>query len=91
MRELIRARNGEKKWPARKSRKREDNDDFIKTITPRRTPKGQSNQKKSQPIRNSTHLSGAKDFLFSFGDGHSRDHPSGKGGCVFIRPFNKGR
>jgi len=40
MGELIRGRSGEKNWPARKSRKREENDEYIKTNAPRRTPKG---------------------------------------------------
>jgi hypothetical protein len=34
MLELIKAKNGGKNCPARKNRKREDSDDFIKEIAP---------------------------------------------------------
>ena len=66
MLELIKVKSGEKNYPARKSRKREDNDDFIKEIAPCRTPKRSSKKRQSQPILNSISLSGGKDFLFSF-------------------------
>jgi len=66
MREPIKAKNGEKKWRARKSRKREDNDDSRKKIAPRRIPKRSSKKRTSQPIPNVIRLSGGKDFLFSF-------------------------
>jgi len=66
MLELIKAKSDEKNCPARKSRKREDNDDFIKEIAPYRTPKRSSKKRQSQPILNSIRLSGEKDFLFSF-------------------------
>ena len=52
MREPIKAKSGEKKWRARKSRKREDNDDSRKTIAPHRTPKRSSKKRPSQPIPN---------------------------------------
>jgi hypothetical protein len=39
MLEHIKAKSDERKWPARKSRKREDNDDFIKEIAPWQRPK----------------------------------------------------
>jgi hypothetical protein len=50
---LIKAKSGEKNCLARKSRKREDNDDFIKEIAPRWTPKRSSKKRQSQPILNS--------------------------------------
>ena len=60
MLEHIKAKSDEKKWPARKSRKREDNDDFIKEMTPWQTPKRSSKKRPSQPILNSIGLSGEK-------------------------------
>jgi hypothetical protein len=66
MLELIKAKNGEKNCPARKNRKRKDNDDFIKEIVHLQTPRRSSNKRQSQPILNSTSLSREKDFLFSF-------------------------
>ena len=66
MLEFIKAKNGEKNCPARKNRKREDNDDFIKEIVPLQTPRRSSKKRQSQPILNSIPLSGEKDFLFSF-------------------------
>ena len=67
--ELIKAKSGEKNCPAKKSRKREESDDFIKEINPRQTPKRSkrsSKKRQSQPILNSLRLSEGKDFLFSF-------------------------
>jgi len=66
MLEPIRAKSGEKNWRARKSRKREDNDDSTKKIAPRRTPKRSSKKRPSQPIPDLICLSGGKEFLFSF-------------------------
>jgi hypothetical protein len=66
MLEPIKAKSGEKKWRARKSRKREDYDDSTKTIAPRRTPKRSSKKRPSQPIPNLICLSGRKNFRFSF-------------------------
>jgi hypothetical protein len=66
MLELIKAKNGEKNCPARKNRKREDNDDFIKEIVRLQTPRRSSKKRQSQPMFNSTPLSRKKDFLFSF-------------------------
>ncbi len=69
MLELIKAKSGEKNCPAKKNRKREESDDFIKEINPRQTPKRSkrsSKKRQSQPILNSLRLSGGKDFLFSF-------------------------
>ncbi len=63
MLELIKQKNGEKNWPARKNRKREDNDDFIKEIIRLQTLKGSSKKRQSQPILNSIPLSREKDFL----------------------------
>ena len=63
MLELIKAKNGEKNCPARKNRRREDNDDSIKRL---QTPRRSNKKRKSQPILNSTPLSREKDFLFSF-------------------------
>jgi hypothetical protein len=45
--ELIKAKSDEKKWPARKSRKREDNDDFIKKIAARQTRKRSSQKRQA--------------------------------------------
>ena len=64
--EPIKLKNGEKNWPARKNRKREDNDDFIKETLRLQTPRRSSKKRQSQPILNSLPLSREKDFLFSF-------------------------
>jgi hypothetical protein len=48
--ELIKGKNGEKNCPARKSRKREDSDDFRKEIAPLQTPRRSSKKRQSQPI-----------------------------------------
>jgi hypothetical protein len=45
MLELIKAKSDEKNWPARKGRKREDNDDFIKEIAARQTRKRRSKKR----------------------------------------------
>jgi hypothetical protein len=45
MPELIKAKSEEKNWPAKKSRRREDRDDFIKGIAARQTQK-RPNQKR---------------------------------------------
>ena len=66
MQELIKAKNGEKNYPARKNRKREDSDDFRKEIALLQTPRRLSKKRQSQPILNSTPLSREKDSLFSF-------------------------
>jgi hypothetical protein len=66
MLELIKAKNGEKNCLARRSRKREDNDDFTKEIARLQTPRRSSKKRQSQPILNSASLSREKDFLFSF-------------------------
>jgi hypothetical protein len=66
MLELIKGKNGEKNYPARKNRKREDNDDFIKEIVRLQTPRRSSKKRQNQPILNSTTFSREKDFLFSF-------------------------
>jgi hypothetical protein len=50
--ESIKPKNGEKNWPARKSRKREGNDDFIKEIVRLQTPRRSSRKGQSQPILN---------------------------------------
>jgi hypothetical protein len=87
MLELIKAKSGEKNCPAKKNRKREESDDFIKEINPRQTPKRSkraSKKRQSQPILNSLRLSGGKDFLFSFYHERERTYPSGKGGCGSI-------
>ena len=54
MLELIKGKNGEKNCPARKNRKREDNDDFIKEIARLQRPRRSSKKRQSQPILNST-------------------------------------
>jgi hypothetical protein len=64
--ELIKAKNGKKNCPARKNRKREDSDDFIKEIAPLQTPRRSSKKRQNQPIPNSMPLSREKDFLFFF-------------------------
>ncbi len=64
--ELIKPKNGEKNWPARKNRKREDNDDFIKDIVRLQTPRRSSKKRQNQPILNSIPLPLEKEFLFSF-------------------------
>jgi hypothetical protein len=56
--ELIKGKNGEKNCPARKSRKREDSDDFRKEIAPLQTPGRSSKKRKSQRILNLIPLSG---------------------------------
>jgi hypothetical protein len=60
------AKSGKKRNLARRSRKRKESGDFTREIAPRRTPKRSSQKRQSQPIRNSIHFSGGKDFLFSF-------------------------
>jgi len=84
--ELIKAKSGEKNCPARKSRKREDSDDFTKEIAPLQTPRRSSKKRPSQPILNSIRLSGGKDFLFSFSPLPQTlpSRPSGRGGGGFI-------
>jgi len=57
MLELIKPKNGEKNCPARKNRKREDNDDFRKEIVPLQTPRRLSKKRQSQPILNLIPLS----------------------------------
>jgi len=64
--ELIKPKNGGKNCPARKNRKREDNDDFIREIVRLQTPRRSSKKRQSQPIFNSTPLFRERDFLFSF-------------------------
>ena len=76
MLELIKARNGGKNCPARKNRKREDSDDFIKEIALLQTPRKSSKKRQSQLILNSIHLSGEKDFLFSFTTNTAEPTPS---------------
>ena len=66
MLELIKAKSGERNCPGRKSRKREDSDDFIKEIALLQTPRRSSKKRQNQPILNSIPLSREKDFLFSF-------------------------
>jgi len=66
VRELIKAKNGKKNCPARKNRKREDSDDFIKEIASLQTPRRSSKKRQNQPILNSMPLSREKDFLFFF-------------------------
>jgi hypothetical protein len=56
--ELIKGKNGEKNCPARKSRKREDSDDFRKEIAPLQTPRRSSKKRQSQRILNLIPLSG---------------------------------
>jgi hypothetical protein len=58
--ELTRAKSGEKKYPARKSRKREGSASLAKEITPRRTPKRLSRKRTSRPTLDLTRLSGEK-------------------------------
>jgi hypothetical protein len=57
MLELIKGKKGEKNCPARKSRKREDSDDFRKEIAPLQTPRRSSKKRQSQPILNLIPLS----------------------------------
>jgi hypothetical protein len=56
MLERIRAKSGEKKCLARKSRKREEDDDYKKEIAPHQTPKRSSKKRQSHPILNSIRL-----------------------------------
>jgi hypothetical protein len=56
--ELIKGKNGGKNCPVRKSRKREDSDDFRKEIAPLQTPRRSSKKRQSQPILNLIPLSG---------------------------------
>jgi hypothetical protein len=66
MLELIKSKNGEKNCPARRNRKREDNDDFIKEIVRLQTPRRSRKKRQNQSILNSIPLSRERDFLFSF-------------------------
>jgi hypothetical protein len=61
--ELIKAKSGEKKCPAKKSRKREGSASLAKEITPRRTLKRLSRKRPSRPTLDLTRLSGEKEFL----------------------------
>jgi hypothetical protein len=63
--ELIKAKNGEKNYPARKSRTKEESASFIKEMAPRRTPKRLSKKRTSRPTLDWLCLSGEKDFLIS--------------------------
>jgi hypothetical protein len=74
--ELIKAKNGKKNCPARKSRKREDSGDFIKEIVLLQTPRRSSKKRQSQSILDSIHLSGEKDFLFFFTTNTAEPTPS---------------
>jgi hypothetical protein len=44
--DLIKAKSGARNCPARKSRKREGNDDCIKGTAPQQTPKGSRRKKR---------------------------------------------
>jgi hypothetical protein len=68
---FIKARNGEKKCPARRNRKREDSDDFIKEIPPQ-TPGRSSKKRQIQSTPNSIPLSREKGFHYHE---HYRAHP----------------
>ena len=61
---FIKAKNGEKNCPARKNRKREDSDDFIKEIPPLQMPGRSSKKRQNHPILNSIPLSRGKGFLY---------------------------
>ena len=69
---IIKAKNGGKNCPARKNRKREDSDDFIKEIPPLQTSGRSSKKRQNQPILNSIPLPRGKDFLYHE---HYRAHP----------------
>jgi hypothetical protein len=84
VRGLIKAKNGKKNCPARKNRKREDSDDFIKEIAPLQTPRRSSKKRQSQPILNSIPLSRKKTSYCPL-PRKLQTHPSGKGGGGFIR------
>ena len=64
--ELLEAKNGEKNYPARRSRKKEDSASFTKESEPRRTPKRLSKKRTSRPTLDLLRLSGEKNFLFIF-------------------------
>jgi hypothetical protein len=55
-------KSGEKNCPARKSRKREDNDDFIKEIVLLQTARRSSKKRQNQPILDSIHCNPSKVF-----------------------------
>jgi hypothetical protein len=57
---FTKARNGEKNCPARKNRKREDSDDFIKEIPPLQTPGRSSKKRQNHPILNAIPFFGKK-------------------------------
>jgi hypothetical protein len=62
--EPIKAKNGEKNYPARKSRTKEESASFIKESATRRTPKRLSKKRTSRPTLDSLRLSVGKNFLF---------------------------
>jgi hypothetical protein len=64
--EFIKAKSGEKKCPARKTRKRKDNGDYIREIAPHRTPKKSSKKRQNQPILNLNHLSEKRKGIYSY-------------------------
>jgi hypothetical protein len=53
--EFTEAKSGEKSCLARKSRKREDSDDFIKEIALLQTPRRSSKKSQNRPILDSIH------------------------------------
>ena len=61
---LIKAKNDGKSCPARRNRKREDSDDFIREIPPLQTPGRSSKKRQNQPILKSIPLSRGKGFLY---------------------------
>jgi hypothetical protein len=60
--ELIKAKSGGKNYPARRSRKRKDSNDFKKEMAPLQTPRRSCEKRQTQPIPNSIRLSGGKGF-----------------------------
>jgi hypothetical protein len=62
--EFIRAKSGGKNCLARKSRKKEDSDGFIREIPPLQKWRGSDKKRQNQAIHNLMDLSGGRDSLF---------------------------
>jgi hypothetical protein len=82
--ELTKAKSGEKKYPARKSRKREGSASLAKEITPRRTLKRLSRKRTSRPILDLKRLSGEKDSLSIFTTDTTEPAPPVRAGLLLL-------
>jgi len=82
--ELTKAKSGEKKYPARKSRKREGSASLAKERPPRRTLKRLSRKRTSRPILDLKRLSGEKDSLSIFTTDTTEPAPPVRAGLLLL-------